>query len=237
MDWRWRVLGIMAPLALALLLITSNVRWALNSVSLHTALFDRHNVAERTGITPTDLDSVARQVETYLTTDTQEPLEVVTRVRGVERFLFSQRETELMADVKGLFDVTFRIQEASALFVLIVAGAAAYRFRRSPWRVLGSWARRGALLTGALVAGIGLISAVAFDPLFTLFHRLGFRNDFWQLDPRTDFLVMVYPFGFWRDVTLLIGVAILAEAMLLFLAGRLLARMAKKSPAETPICH
>ena len=240
MGWRWRVLGVMAPLALALLLISSNVRWALNSVSLHTALFDRHNVSEPTGIAPGDLESVGRQVETYLTTSTDEPLSVVTEVHGEERSLFSPVETEHLADVKGLFDLTFRIQEASALFLLLIVGAAAYLLRPSPWRVLGRWARRGALLTAGLVASIGLISSVAFEPLFTLFHRLGFRNDFWQLDPRTDFLVMVYPFGFWRDVTLIIGIAILAEAALLFLAvrlisRRLLARRAWGGSAETPV--
>ena len=106
---------MLAPLALALFLITSNVRWALNSPSLHTALFERHSVSERTGIATADLESVARQVEEYLTTD-KEPLEVLAEVRGVERSLFSLRETEHLADVKGLFDLTFRVQEAAALF-------------------------------------------------------------------------------------------------------------------------
>lgn len=234
MGWRWRVLGVLAPLALALFLITSNVRWALNSPSLHTALFERHSVSERTGIAAADLESVARQVEEYLTTD-KEPLEVLAEVRGVERSLFSLRETEHMADVKGLFDLTFRVQEAAALFLLLVSGAAAYRYRRDTWRLLGGWARRGALLTTALIAGVGLISAVAFGPLFTLFHRIGFRNDLWQLDPRTDFLVMVYPFGFWRDVTLLIGLATPVEAALLFVAGWLLARRARGPRAPEPV--
>ncbi len=233
MTWRWRVLGVLAPLALALVLITGNVRWALNTPSLHTALFDRHGVSERTGIADAELESVARRVEEYLTTD-KEPLEVVAGVRGVERSLFSERETEHMADVKSLFDLVFRVQEAAALFLLLASAGAAYRLRRGTWRLLADWARRGALLTAALIAGVGLISAVAFGPLFTLFHRIGFRNDLWQLDPRTDFLVMVYPFGFWQEMTLLVGLATLVEAALLFAGGWLLARRPRVPAPVSP---
>ena len=220
MRWRWRVLGVLAPLALALLLITSNVRWALNTTSLHNALFARHGVAERTGITSSDLDFVAQEMKAYLTTGTQEPLQITVPVQGARRSLFSQREALHMADVKGLFNLTFRVQESSALFVLVAACLVALRFRRSCWKRLARWARHGALLTGGLVMGLGLLSVTAFGPLFTLFHRIGFRNEFWLLDPSTDFLVIVYPLGFWRDVTLLIGLAVLVEAALLFVAGR-----------------
>ena len=34
------------------------------------------------------------------------------------------------------------------------------------------------------------------------FHLLVFSNDFWQLDPARDYLIMLFPGGFWYDVTI-----------------------------------
>ena len=66
-----------------------------------------------------------------------------------------------------------------------------------------------------LVALVGLISLVAFDQLFLLFHRVSFANDFWQLDPRRDFLVMMFPEGFWLDATFFVAFLTLGGAALL----------------------
>ena len=63
-----------------------------------------------------------------------------------------------------------------------------------------------------MVAAIGLVSLVAFGPLFTLFHQLSFSNDFWQLDPARDVLVQLFPFNFWLEATVLLALASILEA-------------------------
>ena len=225
---RWRLLGVLSSLALTLLLVTTNVRLATNSLSLHQLLFERNHVPERTGITPEDLRTVSVEMQRYFDSST-EPLYVEAEVYGLRQPLFSERETLHMTDVKGLFHLTWRIQVGAALFLVVMALAAISRLRQGAWQAIAKWVRNGALLTSASVIIVGLVSLVAFDPLFTLFHRLGFRNDFWQLDPRTDFLVRLYPFGFWQDVTVLIGLATLVEAGLLFLVSfRLLRRLKRQ---------
>jgi integral membrane protein (TIGR01906 family) len=230
--WSWRLLGVLAPVAVVLVLVTTSVRWATNSLPLYDRLFERHGVAERTGITPQGLRSVGAQIQEYFATDV-EPLQVEAEVYGLLRPLFSRREALHMADVKSLFRVTWRVQGASALFLLMVAGATAARLRGHAWPIVAKWARNGAILTGTAVVVIGAASAVAFGPLFTLFHRLGFRNDLWVLDPRTDYLIQLFPFGFWRDVTLIIGVAALVEAaLLLVVAHLLLRRLSSRSAAR-----
>ena len=40
-----------------------------------------------------------------------------------------------------------------------------------------------------------------------------------MFDPRTDYLVQVFPFGFWRDITLLIGAVTLVGAAVLWGMG------------------
>ena len=223
MAWSWRLAGMLVPLAIMAVLVTSNVRLATNSIGLHQFLFERHNVPQRSGITLEDLRSVDQQVLRYLDTGA-EPLYVEADVNGVRRPLFSEREVLHMADVKELFRLTWRVQGAAVVFLLLAAAVTVAHRRGGAWPTLLGWARNGAVLTGVTTLLIGIFAAVAFGPLFTMFHRLGFRNDFWLLDPRHHLLVQVYPFGFWQEVTLLIGIALLVQAVLLFFVTRYLLR-------------
>jgi integral membrane protein (TIGR01906 family) len=65
------------------------------------------------------------------------------------------------------------------------------------------------------LATAGIIVGIAFDFFFTLFHEILFRNDFWLLDPRRDFLVVMFPEQFWFEATLLVAFATVVMALLL----------------------
>lgn len=227
MHRSWAVVGWLAPVALMLLLVTSNVRFAVGSLPVYEALFDRHGVAARTGITPEGLRGVGRQIQDYFASEA-EPLRVRAAVEGVERDLFGADEVSHMADVKALLRLTFSVQGASAMFLLLVTGLAAYAFRRALFETLAVWLRRGPLITGGVIATLGVAALVAFDPLFTLFHNIAFpQGNF--LFPQTADLVRVFPFGFWRDMTLLIGAMTLLETAALYGAGLLLRRVATRA--------
>ncbi|MCI0778779.1 MAG: DUF1461 domain-containing protein [Chloroflexi bacterium] len=223
MHRSWAVVGWLAPVALMLLLVTSNVRFAVGSLPVYDALFERHGVSARTGITPEGLRGVGRQFQEYFTSEA-EPLRVRAEVDGVERGLFGADEVSHMADVKQLVLLTFSVQRASAMFLLLVTGLAVYAFRRAVWGTVAVWLRRGALVTTGVIAVLGIAALVAFDPLFTLFHNLAFpQGNF--LFPRTADLVRVFPFGFWRDMTLLIGAMTIVEAATLYAVGLVLRRV------------
>jgi integral membrane protein (TIGR01906 family) len=65
----------------------------------------------------------------------------------------------------------------------------------------------GGGLTLLLVLAMGLGALFDFDWLFWQFHLISFANDFWLLDPTRDYLVMLFPQGFWYDVTLFCALA------------------------------
>jgi integral membrane protein (TIGR01906 family) len=73
----------------------------------------------------------------------------------------------------------------------------------------------GSTLVLALV--VGGLSMLDFESLFIRFHMLSFSNDLWQLDPRTDYLLILYPQAFWLDTTLRIAWITLIQ--ILALAG------------------
>jgi uncharacterized membrane protein len=49
------------------------------------------------------------------------------------------------------------------------------------------------------------------------FHLISFANDFWLLDPTKDYLIMLFPQGFWSDAATII--ALVATGLALVLAG------------------
>lgn len=223
----WRIAGWVAPVALGLLLVTTTVRCAAESLPLYETLFERHAVSERTGITPEGLAHVGREVQGYFASSGNDPLSVTVRINGVPRTLFNENEVSHMADVKALFLRVYRVQWMSAAVLVALGLVAGWRLRREAFLIVASWLRRGAVLTAAVILVLGLLSVVAFQQVFTLFHYIGFPQGNWAFDPRTEYLVRVFPFGFWRDITLFIGVAVLLESAVVWLisaAGPLLAR-------------
>ena len=56
---------------------------------------------------------------------------------------------------------------------------------------------------------------VDFSEAFVRFHEMAFSNDLWILDPRTDYLIMLYPEGFWLDATLRIAMLSAIEAVVI----------------------
>ena len=193
--------------------ISVSVTWAINDLSLYEYGFDRYRVESVTGIERADLVAVAREIRTYFNSST-EPLAVTTRVFGEERILFNEKEVIHMHDVKKLVRGVYWVGVGSAIFIVAFIAVGFYLQRREFSRTLARLGLFGAGVTIGLTLLVGLMSLVSFNFLFTLFHELSFANDFWRLDPRRDFLVMMFPSGFWFDAAMLVvGLVVLQAAI------------------------
>jgi integral membrane protein (TIGR01906 family) len=71
---------------------------------------------------------------------------------------------------------------------------------------------RGAATLASGVVIVGIIAAVAFEPLFELFHRLFFAGGSYTFDPATERLVQLFPFTFWQETTIAVGIVIVLLA-------------------------
>ena len=205
-------------IAVPLFLITGSVTWAFNSPGLYNDGFEKYSISRISGITDSDLRQVGADIRSYINSD-DEPLHIRTRVLGTERDLFNDREVAHMRDVKQLVRGVYILALASAIYLtaMVMAGFALQR-----GRFVGPLARR-ALWGGGLTLGMlvlfGIVALVGFDSVFLKFHQLSFANDFWQLDPRTDYLVRIFPQEFWFDATMWVAVRAIAGALLLTVAG------------------
>jgi integral membrane protein (TIGR01906 family) len=229
---RWAVARWLAAIALALLLVTTNVRITANSLWLYEQLFERNEVPLRTGISMPVLRDIGEQIQDYFANDT-EPLEVVATLNGVEVTLFGQDEVSHMADVKQMFGRTYLVQTLSAVVLVVVGLFTFFNLGRNALKHVAFWVERGALMASSVITIIGSASLVAFDQVFLLFHFIGFPQGNFTFNSRTAYLVRVFPNGFWEDITFAIGALTLIESVLLFgIVFALKRRAAKKNAAS-----
>ena len=209
-----RVVAALVIVSVPLFLIGASVAWAVNDPGLYRRGFEKYNISERSGITDEDLIKAGIELRRYFNSS-EEPLRVVVPVYGVERELYNEREIHHMRDVKGLVRGVYWFAAISLVFLLVVKGAGYCLWRWAFARQMALLGLYGGCLTLALVLAVGLFALVGFDSLFLLFHQISFTNDLWQLDPRTDYLLIMFPLGFWFDATIRVAVTTIAGAVLL----------------------
>lgn len=104
---------------------------------------------------------------------------------------YGPSEAAHMRDVRvviyGFFGLALVAAIAVVLSIRQMSGAAALRAVR-----LGA----AGLVLVFVAIGVGLV--VAFDTLFTLFHRIAFPGGGWMFDPSAQRIVQLYPTVFWE---------------------------------------
>ncbi len=209
--------ALIAPAAL-LFLVAGSATWAINDPGLYRNGFERYNTAQRSGISDAHLNRIGAELRSYFISR-DEPLAVRAPIFGVEQDIFNAREVAHMYDVKRLVRGVYWAAVASIAWIFL-ALAAGFIMRRGAF--LPTLARAGVwagAITLAAVVGVGLAALAGFEQLFLLFHRLSFANDLWILDPRTDYLLIMFPGGFWFDATMRVALTSVLGAVLVLSAG------------------
>ena len=204
--------------AVPVFLVTGSITWAFNSIGLYEGGFEKYRIARASGITPEDLRQVAVDIRGYFNSGGGD-LSVRTRVFGQERELFNEKEVAHMSDVKGLLLWVYLAGAVSGAYLIGLSAAGLARKRREYLPTLARRTMWGGGLTAGLLLAFGLLALAGFDALFLKFHQLSFANDFWKLDPRTDYLVLLFPQGFWFDATMWVALRALAAGLLLTATG------------------
>jgi len=211
-----KILGITAKwlfiLCLPLLLLTASLGWAVNSLWLYKYGFEKYNVGQTTSLADSELEKAATKLISYFNSD-EEYISLTVIKDGKSFELFNQQEILHLKDVKGLIWLDYRLLAGMLVYVLAYAGVSLFwrkDRRRLAWGVVG-----GSGLTLALMVALGLGALFNFDQLFLQFHFISFANELWRLDPAKDYLIMLFPQGFWYDATLFcvwatVGMAVIA---------------------------
>jgi integral membrane protein (TIGR01906 family) len=217
--------GVLFACAVPLFLIATNVLQVASDLSFYERAFARYGVDLATGLTPPQLRAVALAFQDFFAGD-RDALELQLEIRGIQRPLFNSRELAHMDDVFDLMQGVKATQAASGL-TLVVVSALGFALQRR--RFLGTFGRLcllGGRLTVALLVGVAGLALVDFGDAFVQFHLIAFSNDLWILDPTRDYLLMLFPEGFWFDATIRIASFTALEAAALAALGVFLIRWA-----------
>jgi integral membrane protein (TIGR01906 family) len=116
--------------------------------------------------------------------------------------VLNEREIAHMESVRGVF-AGFALLVAASVVLLVVTARRSRdaEARRDWWRSV----RRGATWLAVSVAVAGVISVVAFDAAFEVFHGIFFPAGSYSFDPATDRLVQLFPETFWSESTIAVG--------------------------------
>ena len=213
-------------LCLPFLLLTAGISLAVNSFSLYKYGFEKYDVGQTTGLAEIELDRAAIGLINYFNSS-EEYISLSVVKDGQPFVLFNEREIIHLRDVKGLI----RLNNLILLIALVcVLGYTATSLWQKDHNQLARGLVGGGSLTLALMLLLGLGALLSFDQLFRQFHRLSFTNELWLLNPATDYLIMLFPSGFWYDAMLFCVLATTAAAVILGGAGVIYLRLSRSKP-------
>jgi integral membrane protein (TIGR01906 family) len=205
-------------LAVPVFLIATNVLQLTSDVGFYERGFARYGVSRTTGLDAGQLRQVAEAFIAYF--DGQDDaLELTVEIGGARRPLFNQRELDHMRDVQQIITLVGRLQVLAGVSIVAIVALGFAVERAAFSSTLGKLCLAGGGLTLGLLVLLGGLSLVDFSSAFVQFHLLMFDNDLWILDPRRDYLIMLFPQGFWFDATMRIATFTAIEAAAIGAAG------------------
>ena len=191
---------------LPVLLLMASIGWTANSLWLYRYGFDKYSISQTTGLAEVELEKAAAGLISYFNSD-EEYISLTVVKDGQPFELFNEKEGIHLKDVKGLIWLDYWVLLGTLIYALGYVGVSLFWRKRRYWHRLAWGVVSGSGLTLVLVLALGLGTLLNFDRLFLQFHLLSFTNELWQLDPSKDYLIMLFPRGFWYDAALFCAVA------------------------------
>jgi integral membrane protein (TIGR01906 family) len=211
------VIGIFV-LALPIALVTTVIRVTISEQAVYDYGVRNYNAERTTGIPESELIRANGDIRDYLVRDKTPPLAPqVTNSDGERVSLFNAKEISHMADVRSLVQFMFTVQMIALAIALALIVVMIVLWPTRVFAAASLWA--GIVMTSGL-AVVGALAVTGFDAAWSQFHQIAFTNDLWQLNPRTDHLIQMYPEAFWQDVSMALGSVLLTIGLgLIALSG------------------
>lgn len=198
---------------LPVLLITSTVGWEVNRLRLYEYGFNKYEISEATGLDDQQLRTVAQRLIDYFDLRTDTP-QVEVNKNGLAFDIFNERELIHLGDVRSLIQRDYWVQRG-ALLLMVICALALFFGLKNGWRMLVRGLFWGSTITLGLMILLAVWAFFGFEQFFIMFHLVSFSNQYWMLDPATDYLIRLFPEGFFYDAALLGYAVVILEALLI----------------------
>ena len=165
--------------------------------------WDRNNISYRSNLTNNELGQVSDQIKDYFKNDDEKININIERNKSIN--LFNQREIDHMVDVKNLIKFTLLFERISLVIIFFTLIISSYiNGLKEIQRVLIQIIYKSFIIWSGIILLIILGMVINFNYTFTLFHKIFFRNDLWILDPRNDYLLILFPERFFLEICIII---------------------------------
>lgn len=195
-----------------ILLISSALGILVNNIGTYNYIIEEYNVQLFTGIDEIQLKDIYQHWIDYYNNKADSAQYEFLDSDGKYQELLSEKELIHLSDVKSLMQLDYAVASIT-IILFILSVITLVLLDKSRWQLLAKAVFRGGVLTIALFALIIVLSMCCFDQIFILFHEISFSNDFWILDPASDYLIMMFPGGFFYDVVIIAFCSILVTAI------------------------
>ena len=205
-------------LCIPLLLISSTVVLEINCLPFYEHAYQKYHISEVTGFDNKQLMIITRHLIQFFNDKVESP-QLMVEKDGKPIYLFHDYEIQHLNDVQVLFQRVYQVQMITMFYFLAYLLFVVLSRNKKRWLYFWKGLRNGNILTLGLLLISGIALLFGFHSLFTKFHYLVFgdpQSSPWMLDPRTDYLIMMYPLGFWQDAVFF-GIAIILITVFLLI--------------------
>ena len=161
-------------------------------------------ITERTSLEIEEIREINSRIKNYFF-DKTEFLEVS---------IFNEKEIYHMKDVKDIINNLFLYGKLSSVVFVIITLICVKKYKVRIYSVF----KASSIVYSVMLLALAIGFLISFNKLFIIFHEIAFSNDLWKLNINEDYLLMMYPENFFRDIALLILIFSISINFFLFFA-------------------
>ena len=161
-------------------------------------------ITERTSLEIEEIREINSQIKNYFFDETE----------FLEVSIFNEKEIFHMKDVKDIINNLFLYGKLSSVVFVIITLICVKKYKVRIYSVF----KASSIVYSAMLLSLAIGFLISFNKLFIIFHEIAFSNDLWKLNINEDYLLMMYPENFFRDIALLILIFSISINFFLFFA-------------------
>ena len=161
-------------------------------------------ITERTSLEIEEIREINSQIKNYFFDETE----------FLEVSIFNEKEIYHMKDVKDIINNLFLYGKLSSVVFVIISLICVKKYKVRIYSVF----KASSIVYSAILLALAIGFLISFNKLFIIFHEIAFSNDLWKLNINEDYLLMMYPENFFRDIALLILIFSISINFFLFFA-------------------
>lgn len=183
-------LTTITSLIFILIIISGSLNFIVRSSLIYDYNISAYSIEKRTSLSLEKIKEINLEIRSYFFNE-KELLDID---------IYSDKEILHMKDVKSVMNFIFDISKILSIVFCIFTFVLYSYFRVYIYKLIFY----SLSLFLSILIFLGTSFLLFFQELFIIFHEIAFNNDLWILNPNEDYLLMMYPEDFFRDVAILI---------------------------------